>query len=166
MARTHWAWGLTALAAGLILARGARAEHFDISLAVTTPQGSGQASWDTSPPEMGVNPRPVVSGRAGEDVKVEWSMRSAYPHGIMRGVRVHFYVVRVTAAAQKRLPPATAEHLVDTAFTMDYLPDYAAKGALHFKIAAPGVYLVRLQSEETEKAHGHEHFSAVDLNIE
>ena len=30
----------------------------------------------------------------------------------------------------------------------------------------PGVYLVRLTSEETQKEHGHEHFSAVDLKLE
>jgi hypothetical protein len=81
-------------------------------------------------------------------------------------VNVHFYVAREEAVGQKTLPPASAEHLVDTAFRMDYLPDFAARGSLHFKIEKPGIYLIRLTSEDTEKEHGHEHFSALDLKVE
>jgi len=158
------ALGFAAPPTRLALARSAF-EHFDITLTVTSPEGSGTANWDTSPPEMGLNPRPVVEAKAGQEIKVEWSMRSAYPHGVMRGVNVHFYVVPAQAVGQKTLPPKSAEHVVDTAFRMDYLPDYSAKGSLHFRVAKPGVYLVRLTSEDTEKAHGHEHFSAVDLKV-
>jgi hypothetical protein len=155
-----------ALALACLPARPARAEHFDIQLTVTTARESQTASWDTSPPEMGVNPRPVVSGRAGDDVKVGWVMRSAFPHATMPGVQVHFYVVKATAVGQKTLPPRDAPHLVDTSFRMDFLPDYAARGQLTFRIEQPGVYLVRLTSEGTQKEHGHEHFSAVDLKLE
>lgn len=142
------------------------AEHFDIQLTVTTAQDSGTANWDTSPPEMGVNRRPVVGGRAGQDVRVSWVMRSAFPHATMPGVKVHFYVVKADAVGQKTLPRADAPHVVETSFRMDFLPDYAARGELHFRIEQPGVYLVRLTSEETQKEHGHEHFSAVDLKLE
>src|SRR5262249_46046067 len=36
----------------LALARPASFEHFDITLTVSSPEGSGTAGWDTSPPEM------------------------------------------------------------------------------------------------------------------
>ena len=133
---------------------------------MASPEGSGTAGWDTSPPEGGVNPRPVVAARSGQEIKVDWSMRSAFPHGDMKNVTVHFYVVAEGAIGQKTLPPPSASHLVDTSFKMDFHPDYAAKGALHFRAPKPGFYLVHLASEGTEKEHGHEHFSAVDLKVE
>jgi len=115
---------------------------------------------------MGVNPRPVVAARAGQEIQVTWSMRSEYPHGVMKAVQVHFNVVPVQAVGQAHLPSAATPHLVDTKFRMDYLPDYAAQGQLKFRVEKPGCYLVRLTSEGTEKGHGHEHFSAIDLKAE
>ena len=106
---------LSLLVAGagiLLLPLRAAAEHFDITLTVSSPQGRETAGWDTSPPEMGVNPRPVVAARAGQEIRVEWSMRSAYPHGIMKGVNVHFTVVPEAEIGQKTLPPASAERLL------------------------------------------------------
>lgn len=170
MSRKRFAIALVLLAALCIacfsLARATFAEHFDITLTVTSPGGSGTASWDTSPPEMGVNPRPVVPARPGQEVRVRWSMRSEFPHGVMRGVTVHFYVLPEQEVGQKTRPPATTPHQVDTAFRMDYLPDYAAQGELRFRAGKPGAYLVFLTSEGTEKGHGHEHFAAVDLKVE
>jgi hypothetical protein len=115
---------------------------------------------------MGVNPRPVVPARAGQEIRAKWSMRSEFPHGVMRGVTVHFFVTPEQEAGQKTRPPATAPHLVDTAFRMDYRPDYAAQGELRFRIPKRGVYLVFLTSEGTDKGHGHEHFSAIDLKVD
>jgi hypothetical protein len=156
---------LLVLVLAAVVAR-ASAEHFDITLRVDSPQSMATAGWDTSPPEGGVNPRQVVTARAGQEIKVEWSMRSAFPHGDMKNVVVHFYVAPEEAVGQKKLPPPSAEHLVDTAFRMDFHPDYAAKGAVRFRVEKPGNYLVHLASEGTQREHGHEHFSAVDLKVE
>src|SRR5205823_3632300 len=90
----------------------AAAEHFDITLHVESPEGSGTAGWDTSPPEGGVNPWPVVAAHAGQEIKIDWSMRSAYPHGDMKSVTIHFYAVAEETIGQKKMPPASAEHLV------------------------------------------------------
>src|SRR5438552_18382099 len=84
------------------LARPAVAEHFDITLRVESPEGSGTAGWDTSPPEGGVNARPVVAAHPGQEIKIDWSMRSAFPHGDMKNVTVHFYVVAEEAIGQKK----------------------------------------------------------------
>jgi hypothetical protein len=49
---------------------------------------------------------------------------------------------------------------------MDFAPNAAATGALRFKIDTPGNYLVRVQSENTHQEHDHEHFSAIDLQVQ
>jgi hypothetical protein len=143
-----------------------RAEHFDITLGVKTVEDEARAGWDTEPPVGGVNPRPVAHARVGEPVQIEWLMRSAYPHGVMKQVSVHFFVVREDAAGQKSVPAKTVPRLVENEFVMDYRPDYAAKGYVEVVVPRPGTYLVRLESEHTEQEHGHEHFSAVDLQVE
>ncbi len=156
------------IAAALVgLALTARAEHFDILLQV---EGSGnkvQASMDTTPPIGGVNPRPVLKVKSGEQVRVAWTMKSAYPHGTMKAVTVHFFVVREDHIGQKPVPnPAGPAGVVDNSFVMDFSPTASANGALRFRAPEPGNYLVRVQSENTYQEHDHEHFSAVDLQVE
>lgn len=151
----------------VLLLRPAGAEHFDILLRVQTTNGRADASMDTTPPIGGVNRRPVVKAKAGEMVRVAWRMKSAYPHGTMKNVTIHFFVVREEQAGQKPVPdPAGAAGIADNSFDMDFAPSAAANGALRFKIAEPGNYLVRVQSENTHQEHEHEHFAAIDLVVE
>jgi len=146
---------------------GVRAEHFDMFVSLRTTEGAeARSSWDTEPPAGGVNERPALRARAGEPITAEWLMRSAYPHGVMKGVIVRFYVVREDAVRQKELPPRETPRVVESEFTMDFLPDFATKGMLIFRVDQPGAYLVRMESKETLAGHGHEHFSALDLVVE
>jgi hypothetical protein len=163
------AWiGAAALAAAVgLLPRRAGAEHFAITLRVISGQQRAETIMDTTPPIGGVNPRPVVMAHPGDEVRVDWRMRSSYPHGIMKDVTVHFFVVREEKLGQKPVPdPAGSAGVVDNSFVMDFAPDAAAQGALRFRAGAPGNYLVRVQSENTHQEHGHEHFSAIDLHVE
>jgi hypothetical protein len=144
---------------------GTRAEHFDITLDVKTALEEAHASWDTEPPIGGVNPRPVAHAQVGEPIQIEWEMRSAYPHGVMKQVTVHFFVVQEQAIAQKAVPELDVPRLAESEFVLDYRPDYAAKGSVLLHVEQPGLYLVRLQSENTIKDHDHEHFSAIDLEV-
>jgi hypothetical protein len=144
---------------------GTRAEHFDITLEVKTALEEAHASWDTEPPIGGVNPRPVAHAQVGETIQIEWVMRSEYPHGVMKQVTVHFFVVPEEAIAQKAVPEAKVPRLAESEFVIDYRPDYAAKGSVLLHIERPGLYLVRLESENTLKEHNHEHFSAIDLEV-
>jgi hypothetical protein len=159
------------LAAGLGLAAAAvsmlpaRAEHFDMQLSVRSSKGIAEASWDTSPPEGGFNPRQVVEAAAGEDLLLKWRSRSEFPHGPMKAVRTHLFVVRQKEIGQKPLPPAGTPHVLDNIFTVDFLPHHSAYGHLHFRVTEPGNYLVRLESEETLEEHNHEHFAALDLLV-
>lgn len=158
--------GLFVVVGTVTALRSVHAEHFDIRLHAQTDSGQVDASWDTSPPLGGVNPRPVLKVKVGEAVQVTWRIASSFAHGVMKGAGVHFFVVKEGQLGQKPVPnPASAAGIVDNAFTMDFAPNATASGSLRFRIDTPGSYLVRLQSEDTHQEHGHEHFSAVDLDV-
>jgi hypothetical protein len=150
----------------LLAAAPARAEHFDIDLTVRTPHGQAEAHWDTSPPEGGLNPRPTVTAKVGERVEIEWLMRSVFPHGVLKDVEVHFFVVREEAIGQKRVPDLKKGAWAESQMQMDFLPDHAARASVQLTARTPGLYLVRVESEGTNREVAHEHFSAVDLKVE
>jgi hypothetical protein len=155
-----------------IATRRAAAEHFDVLLHVETgAQGAGMqqanAFMDTTPPIGGVNKRPVVRAKANEEIRVKWRMKSAFPHGVMKGVGIHFFVVKEADIGQKPVPdPAGPAGIVDNSLLMDFQPNGVAAGAIRFKLDTPGNYLVRVQSEDTHQEHDHEHFSAIDVQVE
>jgi hypothetical protein len=157
--------GVCGLLVGLA-ARNARAEHFDIGLIVRTSQGQAEASWDTAPPEGGLNRRESVTAKVGEEILLEWRMRSEFPHGTMKNVVVRLFVAPEREIGQTELPAADAPHVIDNSFTADYLPHHTGRGHVRFRVMEPGNYLVRLESETTIQEHGHEHFGAVDLKVE
>jgi hypothetical protein len=163
-------WSFFALCAFTLVvglfARNARAEHFDIDLVVRTSQGQAEASWDTAPPEGGLNRRESVTAKVGEEILLEWRMRSEFPHGTMKNVVVRLFVAREQEIGQTELPAADAPHVLDNSFTADYLPHHTGRGHVRFRVMEPGNYLVRLESETTIQEHGHEHFGAVDLKVE
>jgi hypothetical protein len=144
----------------------ARAEHFEIDITVNTPRGQAESHWDTTPPVGGVNPRPLVKAKVGDRVQIEWLMRSAYPHGTLKDVGVHFFVAREGAIGQKAAPDLKAGAWLESRWVMDFLPDHAARGSVQLSARTPGIYLVRVESQGTEPEAGHEHFSAIDLQVE
>jgi hypothetical protein len=144
----------------------ARAEHFAIDLTVKTPRGQGEAHWDSTPPVGGVNPRPVVTAKVGDRVEIQWLMRSVFPHGVMKDVTLHLFVAREAVVGQKSGADAKAERWVESRVVMDFLPDYAARGSFQVVARAAGAYLIQIESEGTEKEVGHEHFAAIDLQVE
>lgn len=126
-----------------------------------------EAFMDTTPPEGGVNKRPVVRVKAGQPVRVIWKLKSRFPHGTMKGVTIHFFVVREANIGQKPVPdPAGAAGIVDNSYVMDFSPKSTTSGEFRFKSPEPGNYLVRVQSEDTHQDHDHEHFAAIDLKVE
>jgi hypothetical protein len=143
----------------------ARAEHFDILLRLRSAQGVAESGWDTAPPEGGVKQRERVRAAAGEEVTLEWQLRSEFPHGIMKDVTIRIFVAPIARAGQKELPAVDGPRVIDNSFTADFLPHHSARGHVRFRVIEPGDYLVRLQSEDTQTGHGHEHFGAVDLQV-
>jgi hypothetical protein len=145
----------------------ARAEHFDVLLHVEVGPQQVNAFMDTTPPIGGVNKRPVIKTMANQEILVRWRMKSVFPHGVMRGAVIHFFVVREAEIGQKPVPdPAGPAGLVDNSCTMDFSPNGVASGMLRFKVDTAGNYLVRVQSEETHQEHDHEHFAAIDLQVQ
>lgn len=143
----------------------ALAEHFDILLTLRNSRGFTESSWDTSPPEEGKNGRPRFQALLGEPLELEWKVRSAYPHGVLKDAGVHIFV---EPAGLMDSPAATRERarILETRLTADFLPQHVGRGHIKFRVKKPGNYLVRLQSENTALGQGHEHFSAIDLKVE
>ena len=153
--------------AAMLFPQPAGAEHFDILLKAEASGGQAESSMDTTPPIGGVNKRPVLKTKVGDPIKITWRMKNSFPHGALKNVTIHFFVVREQEIGQKPVPdPAGAAGLVDNSFVMDFAPKAAATGALRFKIADRGNYLVRVQSEGTHDQSDHEHFSAIDVQVE
>ncbi len=170
-----------ALGVAALWPRPADAEHFDILLRVEASANEvngasgkdnrqssiGEAFMDTTPPLGGVNKRPVVRTQAGQMVRVTWRLKSNFPHGTMKAVTIHFFVVKEAEIGQKPVPdPAGEGGILESSSVMDFAPKSTMSGNARFKAPAKGNYLIRVQSEDTHEDHDHEHFSAIDLQVE
>lgn len=161
--RAAWAGTIVAL---LLAAPMARAEHFEIQLTVSSSTDKQTAFSDTSTPQrpQGVKLRPVVHGKASEEVVVQFFFSSNFPHDSIKNVTVRFYIVPQAKAGQDTVPGR--EHaILDSHFIMDFQPKTGKVGLRQrLKIEKAGRYLVRVESENSD--NDHEHFSAVDLVVE
>lgn len=140
------------------------AEHAKINLDVVVPGDQQTAFVDQTPPESGKNPRPVIKAKVGDPIKVQWLFTNTYPHKTLANVVVHFFVAREDKAGQKELPDLRGDVVLETAFDMDFKPGTKAGARSTFQIDAPGTYLVRIETKNTQSDH--EHFAAIDLVIE
>ena len=140
------------------------AEHAKINLDVIGPKGQQTAFVDQTPPAYGKNPRPVLKVKAGDPIKVNWMLTNVYPHKTLENVVVHFFVVKVDKVGSKTPPDLNGEVVMQSAFEMDFKPGAKAGLKNSLKITEPGVYLVRVETRQTNSDH--EHFSAIDLVIE
>lgn len=153
-----------ALLAGLA-ARPALAEHTRITLDVEAPGGNKVTAFvDQTPPESGKNPRPVLTAKAGVRLKVQWILTNLYPNKTLENVVVHSFIARQGKAGQKELPDLNGDIVLETAFDMDFKPGAKAGARSTVTIDAPGVYLLRVETRQTQSDH--EHFAAIDLVIE
>ena len=145
-------------------ATSAVAEHAKINLDVIGPNGRETAFVDQTPPARGKNPRPVLKVKAGDPIKVNWMLTNVYPHKTLENVVVHFFVVKVDKVGSKDAPDLNGEVVTESAFEMDFKPGAKAGQKNSLKIKEPGVYLVRIETRQTNSDH--EHFSAIDLVVE
>jgi hypothetical protein len=145
------------------LLRSASAEHAKTQLEVSSPREQVVAYVDQTPPDSGKNPRPVLHARLGEPIKIQCVLTNVYPHKTLENVVVHFYVARQEKVGQKSLPDLSGDVVLETAFDMDFKPGGKAGQRSTIKIDAPGVYLIRVETRNTQSDH--EHFAAVDLVV-
>ncbi len=140
------------------------AEHAKINLDVMTPTDQKTAHVDQTPPASGKNPRPVIKAKVNDRIKIEWMFTNDYPNKTIENVVVHFFIVRQEKVGQKELPDLQDDVVLESAFDMDFKPGGKAGQRHTLKIDKPGVYLIRVESRETQSDH--EHFAAIDLVIE
>jgi hypothetical protein len=142
----------------------ARAEHFDIKLTATASDGTSKEAFaDQTPPIGGLNPRPVLRAKAGDTIAIQCVMTDVYGHGTTRNAGVHFYIVRERQLGQKALPPL--ENLtVEGSFTFNLKPKAKIGTKQRVVMPQPGLYLLRIESQRTQRDH--EHFAAIDLEIQ
>jgi hypothetical protein len=79
-------------------------------------------------------------------------------------VVLHFFIAREEKAGQKTLPDLSGDVILESAFDMTFKPGTKAGQRNTVRIDSPGVYLIRVESRETQSDH--EHFAAVDLVVE
>jgi hypothetical protein len=161
MRRSITLWTAAVMASSLTPA--VRAEHAKISLEVATSRENVTAFVDQTPPESGKNPRPVIRAKVNEPIRIKYLFTNVYPHKTLENVVVHFYVARQQKVGQKELPDLKGDVVIETAFDMDFKPGTKAGQRSTVKIDTPGVYLIRLETRNTQSDH--EHFSAIDLVV-
>ncbi len=149
----------------------ARAEHAKIELQIFhydpltgKIKTQGDAAVDVEPPPGGYTARPLVKVKAKEPLALQFFFTNTYPHGDIKDAMVRFYVAREEKAGQKTLPDLTKEVVTQGRFKLTFKPKGRVGARVMFTIKTPGIYLLRVQSENTQSDH--EHFSAIDLQVE
>jgi len=146
-----------------------RAEHANIDLRVMHLDKDGNskqeshATADTEPPLGGIYPRPLFNAKAGEPLVLQFFFTNTYPHGVKKDVIVRYFVVREEKLRQKAVPDLKKGTITEGRFTLNFKPKGRVGSRVAFTIKEPGIYLLRVQSENTDSDH--EHFSAIDLQV-
>jgi len=141
-----------------------RAEHAKVNLDVEAGGKKETAFVDQTPPDSGKIPRPVLRARVGETIKIQWTLTNIYPHKTLEDVLVHSFVARQEKVGQKTLPSLSGDVELETAYRMDFKPGGKSGARCKLKIDTPGVYLIRVETRDTQSDH--EHFAAIDLVVE
>jgi len=139
----------------------ANAEHAVIDLRVLSPDSQSTATTDQEPPAGGVNPRTQMAVKVGDRLLLQFILTNAYPHGVLKGAIVRYFVVRVDKIRQKKLPDLKQGVVTEGHVVIDLKPKCRVGARLQFRIDQPGFYLVRVDTLNTHSDH--EHFAAIDL---
>ena len=168
MKRLSWLAACVALAA---LPLSARAEHARIDLNLSRVDADGgvvgdavSAAADQEPPPGGYNERPVAKFKAGEPLALQFVLTNTYPHGVKKDVTVRYYVVREEKPGQKNVPDLKKGTVTEGKFTMNFKPKCRVGSRVLFSIKEAGVYLLRVETLNTDSDH--EHFAAIDVQVE
>ena len=131
----------------VLLPCAARAEHFDIKLIVTAPDGASKEAFaDQTPPIGGLNPRPVLRAKVGDTIAFQFIMTNVYEHESARNAGIRFYIVRERQLGQKPVPPL--ENLTtEGSFTFNLKPKAKIGGKERVVMSQPGFYLLRVESQ-------------------
>jgi hypothetical protein len=147
------------------------AEHATIALSVYRvepdtgqPKEAAKVGADLEPPAGGVEKRPIVKVKANEPLTLQFIYVNTYPHSVTKNVTIRFYVVRQDKAGQKKVPNLKNGTVVQGQFELNFKPKGRVGARMAFKVPEPGAYLLRVDSLNTQSDH--EHFAALDLQVE
>lgn len=153
------------------LALNVRGEHAYIALRVFhvdpdsgKARAEASAAADQEPPAGGVHARPRFKVKAGEPLVLQFIYDNAYPHGATKDVRIRYFVARAEKVGQKMTPPLDDNVVTKGQFQMNFKPKCRVGARVAFTVRAPGVYQLRVDSFNTNSDH--EHFAAIDLQVE
>jgi hypothetical protein len=165
-------WCLAACLALIAWPLSAHAEHANIDLKLihldpdTGVEGeeAASAAADQEPPQGGRNERPLAKVKAGEPLALRFFLTNTYPHGVKKDVTVRYYIVREEKRGQKNVPDLTKGTVTEGRFKMNFKPKCRVGARVTLKIDEPGMYLLRVETLNTDSDH--EHFSAIDIQVE
>ena len=145
-----------------------RAEHakIDLKLIHLDPASGAEgeevvANADQEPPLGGSNKRPLAKVKAGEPLMLRFFLTNTYPHGVKKDVTVRYFVVRQKKPGQKEVPDPQDGAVTQGRFRLNLKPQARVGSRVLFTIPDPGVYLLRVETRNTDSDH--EHFSAIDV---
>jgi hypothetical protein len=163
--RKRRAFLASAAVLGLVASSTLRAEHFDIKLLAVGPDGiTHEAYADQTPPLGGLNSRPVLKARVGDRITLQFIMTNVYPHGTAANAGVRYYVVRESQLGQKDVPDPAQGAVIEGTLTFALKPQARIGTRQQLTIRQPGNYLLRVETRRTQREH--EHFSAIDIQIQ
>jgi hypothetical protein len=147
------------------------AEHATINLRIirlAPPAGAtedeGSASADQEPPRGGHLPRPLFKVKVNEPLALQFVLTNTYPHGDHKNVIVRYFVVREAKERQKETPSLDEGVVVQGMYKMNFKPKCRVGARVQFTLREPGLYLLRVDTQNTQSDH--EHFSAIDIRAE
>jgi hypothetical protein len=131
---------------------------------------SGKEKKTAHAEEMGLGTkakaRLVIRIKTGITIKATWKLTNSDAKTTYKDVLVHFFVVEEPMLGQEIVPKLNKGVFAESALTMDFKPKEKAEGFAIFTIDKPGSYLLRLETIGAATGKdGHEHFSALDLDV-
>jgi hypothetical protein len=119
---------------------------------------------DQEPPGGGVKARPLFKVKAKDSLVLQFILINTYPHGNNKDVTVRYCVVRREKVKQKDVPDFRGEMVTKGTFQLNFKPKTRVGARVAFTVPEPGIYMLRVDTLNT--ASDHEHFSAIDLQVE
>jgi hypothetical protein len=159
---------LAACLALVVLPLSARAEHARIDLRLVQLNAGADnevsAIADQEPPVGGRIDRPLATVKAGDPLALQFVLINVFPHDVKKNVSVRYFVIREDKQGQKTVPDLKQGTVTEGKFTMNFKPGCRVGARVNFKIAEPGIYLLRVETQNTDSDH--EHFSAIDVQVD
>ncbi len=146
-----------------LFATAAMASDFQMSLHVkSAAQQASSKFTEEQPSSSKPRPRSVFTTTPKETLKISWSATNTTKQTTFQDVLIHCVLVAEKEAGQLGVP-SLKDPEQESAVTLDFKPGDVAKGEFSIKLAKPGVYLLRLETQNVLGKHDHDYYAELDL---